>query len=466
MAGSVRLKFLGAFGGVTGSRTLVSFGGTDILVDCGLFQGPKEVRQLNWEEMPVDLSRLKAVILTHAHLDHIGYLPRLYRQGFRGKIYCSQGTSDLARVILLDAAHLEEELATYARQTAYSHHSDPQPLFTTEDAEAVLDLLESKPRAAWFEIEAGISFRFLRAGHIVGASIVQLMLQTGYRNKVFSFSGDVGHYRSLILKGPETIDATEVLVLESTYGNRLHGREDASEVLAGHLSRALGRRGVVIIPAFAVGRSQEIVYRIRQLEEQGKIPEVPVLLDSPMSQKALDIFFRNGEDQAIDSGFSGGRSHFFPKYFEISQTTDQSMLATMMDGPAIIISASGMLSGGRVLHHLKKRLPHPENMVIFSGYQAEGTKGRYLQECSPGESIRIHHQETAIEAEIVTIDHLSSHADFEDLLAWLQPLAKAPEQVLLNHGDPEAQKEFARFIAAKLGWKAKAAAEQQDWTFS
>lgn len=460
-----RLKFLGAFGGVTGSRTLLSFEGSDILVDCGLFQGPKEVRQQNWEKLAVDLSRLKAIVLTHAHLDHIGYLPRLYKQGFRGPIYCSAGTAELARIILLDAAHLEEELASYARQTAYSNHADPQPLFTTRDAEAVLDLLKPQKRDFWMEVAGGITLRFLRAGHIIGASVVQLMVQNGYKSKTFSFSGDVGHYRSLILKGPQTIDATDVLILESTYGNRLHGREDPSSVLGGHLKRALERRGVIVVPAFAVGRSQELIYMIARLEQEGKIPSVPVILDSPMSQKALDHFFRNAEDQSIDSSFGAGRAAFFPKKFEGIQSTDQSMLATMMDGPLIVISASGMLSGGRVLHHLKRRLPHPENMVIFCGYQAEGTKGRYLQESAAGETVRIHHEEVPIEAEIVTIDHLSSHADYEELVHWLRPIAKAPEQVLLNHGNPDSQKDFASFIKAKLGWKASAAAERQSWEF-
>ncbi len=463
---TLKLRFLGAYAGVTGSKTHIQWGKHQYLIDCGLFQGPKEVKEQNWAELPIDAKALSAVILTHAHLDHTGYLPRLYRQGFRGPVYCSEGTAELAKIILMDSAYLEEELADYAQKTGYSRHKNPQPLFTTRDAEDVIKLFQPKPRNEWLELDETLSLRFLRAGHIIGSSFVQLRFQQDQKARTLSFTGDIGHNRSMILKGPEPITDTDVLVLESTYGDRLHPQTDGCTLLGQYLARALKRQGVVVIPAFAVGRSQEIVYMIGHLERRGIIPQVPVFLDSPMSKRALDIFFSREEDQTVRSSFRQDPDSFFPKNFETIESADQSMLITMMDGPAIVVSASGMLSGGRVLHHLKRRLPDARSMVIFSGYQAEGTKGRFLQDNSASlKTLRIHHEEVEVAAEIVTIEHLSSHADYSEILQWLEGLNQAPEQVLLNHGQGIAQDSLAEAIRKRFGWKVTPAHEQASWEF-
>ena len=466
MSLSIKLHILGAHDGVTGSKTLLEWKNQRFLIDCGLFQGPSEVRQLNWTDFPIPASTIVAIFLTHAHLDHVGYLPRLYRQGFRGPIYCSEGTFDLAQIILMDSAFLEEESAKFAAETKYSHHENPQPLFTVKDAEDVLKLLKPIPRYEWVTVGDDISIQLHRAGHIIGASNVQVHMHADKKTKTITFSGDVGHDQSMILKAPDPLPSSDILLLESTYGDRIHSREDACQKLGTFLSRAIERRGVVVIPAFAVGRSQEVIYMIGQLEQQGVIPAVPVILDSPMSDKALKIFFAHEEDQSITSSFRINPQGFFPKRFETSISADQSMLVTMMDGPAIVISASGMLSGGRILHHLKHRLPDARNMVIFSGYQAEGTKGRFLQNNSSSlKTLRIHHKEVEIGAEIVTIANLSAHADYEQMLAWLRQSKQKPEQVVVNHGSPAAQIAWAECLQKELGWPAAAACKQAIWEF-
>lgn len=461
----IRLQFLGAYSGVTGSKTLLEWKNQRYLIDCGLFQGPSVVRQQNWVDLPIKADTINAVFLTHAHLDHIGYLPRLYKQGFRGPIYCSDGTADLAQIILMDSAYLEEESAKFARETQYSYHKDPLPLFTTADAEAVLKLLRPMPRYEWVTAGEGISLRLHRAGHIIGASLVEVRLHGDRQSKTLTFTGDVGHELLLTLKGPDPLPPSDIVVLESTYGNRLHDKDSPLDKLGVFLKRAIERDGVVVIPAFAVGRSQEIIYMIAQLEQQGVIPSVPVVLDSPMSDKALKVFFSHEEDQRIASSFNRHRE-FFPAKFETSTTADQSMLTTMRDGPLIVISASGMLAGGRILHHLKKRLPDARNMVVFSGYQAEGTKGRFLQDNSGSlKTLRIHHKEVELAAEVVTITNLSAHADHAQLVAWLKRTSKKPQQVLINHGQLEAQDALAEHLKQELGWDAAASSRQTSWDF-
>ncbi len=266
MLSKIKLQFLGAYAGVTGSKSLLEWKNQRYLIDCGLFQGPSAVRQQNWADFPIKASSIDAVFLTHAHLDHVGYLPRLYKQGFRGPVYCSEGTQDLAEIILLDSAHLEEESAAYANETKYSYHEKPLPLFTIKDAEDVLKLFQPIPRYEWHKVSDDLSIRLLRAGHIIGASMVQVMVSQESKSKVLSFSGDIGHDKSMILKGPDAMPETDVLILESTYGDRLHAHEDACETLGSFLKKAIDRSGVVVIPAFAVGRSQELIYMISQLE--------------------------------------------------------------------------------------------------------------------------------------------------------------------------------------------------------
>lgn len=460
----ISLKLLGAYDSVTGSKTLLSHGSKNYLIDCGLFQGSPELRQRNREPLEIPAHTIDAVFLTHAHLDHCGYLPRLYQDGFRGPVYCSQGTFQLAEVILKDAAHLEEELASYARSSRYSHHPDPQPLFTLDDVGSVLEQFRVVKRHEWHQIDDTMSLFLSRSGHLIGSSFIQLKFQIDQNPKTITFSGDLGNDRSSTLKGPEAIDENNTLVLESTYGNRLHSAESALSQLGDSLATVVARKGVAIIPAFAVGRSQEIIYLIAELERTRKIPSVPVFLDSPMAEKALAIFLQRHEDQILRSGFGPSAQEYFPKKFQIIQSVDESMLATMMDGPAVIISASGMLSGGRVLHHLKRRLPDPKNMVIFSGYQAEGSKGRYLQEqAALSGTLRIHHQDVAVAAEIRTIDTLSSHADFQETTKWLQNNRSRPQRIILNHGSIEAQRHLARILQESFACEIIVSSEQREW---
>ncbi|MCX6118294.1 MAG: MBL fold metallo-hydrolase [Proteobacteria bacterium] len=450
---SVQLKFLGAAGGVTGSRTLVTFEGYSFLIDCGLFQGPKDVRAKNREPLLSNLgAKINAVILTHAHLDHSGYLPRLNREGFEGEIFMSDGTGDLLPVMLADAAHLEEEFAKYADKTGYSSHRPAQPLFTTQDVEQVSKKFRPLPRHEWHQLTQNISFRFVSAGHIVGASIVQISFAFKNATRILSFSGDLGHARSLTLRTPEPIVETDALVLESTYGDRLHPKADTIGEFGAIASRTLKRNGVLVIPAFAVGRSQEILHLIRKCEDEKLIPKVTVVLDSPMSKEATRIYFKHPEDHNEGCTHASGRIEdcFLPHHFSTTSTSDESMLTCMKDGPMIVISAAGMLNGGRILHHLKSRLPHEKNTILFCGFQAEGTKGRFLQDNANNlEFLRIHHEEVPVEAEIATMASLSAHGDYADIGAWIEKMQKKPHLVFLNHGDIkslEAMKDHVQLL--------------------
>ena len=456
---SISLSFLGAAEGVTGSRCLVEFGKNKWLIDCGLFQGPKAVRDRNREDFQPSPSRIQNIILTHAHLDHSGYLPRIFKEGYEGSIFCTDGTADLCRILLRDAAFLEEEFAKYANDTKYSNHDPAIPLFTSEDAEKAIAHIEPFSRDEWHQLAEGVCFRFLRAGHIIGASSVQLEFRTKFHSKVITFSGDIGHNRSFVLRGPQEGIETDFLVIEGTYGDRLTPRSDVLEEFSEIYRRTVERGGVLVIPAFAVGRAQEVTFMIRLLEDQGRIPVVPVVLDSPMSISAMDICLKHQEDRLPSSGRDDG-SDFKPRQFEVSATTDQSMMTCMRDGPMVVISASGMLNGGRILHHLKRRLPYAKNTILFCGYQAEGTKGRFLQENAANlEELRIHHQPVKVAAEIATITQLSAHADQEELLGWIAKMTKKPKSVVVNHGSPESQKKLAQLIQERFGIKATSASE-------
>jgi metallo-beta-lactamase family protein len=458
------LDFLGAADGVTGSKTLISYRNKHWLIDCGLFQGPKDIRERNRKTLFKTLPKLDGIILTHAHLDHSGYLPKIFKEGYRGAIHCSKGTADLCRILLRDAAFLEEESARFANETKYSNHSPAIPLFTQEDAELAIDHLDPIDRGEWKDIMPGVRFRFLRAGHIIGASIVQLEFKENGRQKIFTFSGDVGHNRSFVLKGPEEGIETDILILESTYGDRQHPKDDVLEAFSKIYKRTIERGGILVIPAFAVGRAQEVTYMIRLLEDQDRIPVVPVILDSPMAIAAMEICLNHQEDRVSSSGSVDGEE-FKPKLFETSTTKDESIYTCMREGPMVVISASGMLSGGRILHHLKRRIVDERNTTLFCGYQPEGTKGRFLQEKGKevGE-IRIHHEVFPVNAEIATIDHLSAHGDQEDLLNWVSRMRRLPKTVMLNHGDPAAQAAMAALIKERFGIKTLIANDNRRWS--
>jgi metallo-beta-lactamase family protein len=420
------------------------------MVDCGLFQGPPELRALNWSQPSFDVSSLEHVVLTHAHLDHAGYLPRIYKLGFRGEVWCSMGTRDLCGVLLRDAAKLQEEDAEYANQTKHSKHNPALPLFDTKDVEGVLKLFKSKILHEWIRLTSDVSVRFSRAGHITGATLLEFSIADNDHIHRLCFSGDLGHDRSLTMRPPEPLIEADALVLESTYGDRLHPKGDPLKTFAEIVNNTMHRRGVLIIPSFAIGRAQEILMGIKRLEDASQIPKVSVLLDSPMATAATEIFLAHLDESKLATPFD--RSQLFPSNFQMALTPDESMVACMKSGPMIVIAPAGMLSGGRVLHHLKARIASELNTVLFVGYQAEGSKGQYLQKVKPGtgQTLRLFHQEYEVNADIKTLPHFSAHADAEDIIDWLAKFQRVPKQIILNHGDPKAGEVLAGRIRERF----------------
>jgi len=446
----MKLQFLGANLTVTGSKTLLHFQDKKILIDCGLFQGPKFLRELNWKTFS-ELDGLDAVVLTHAHLDHSGFLPRLVKEGYRGPIYCSPGTADLVRLLLLDSAHLQEEDAEYANRSQHSHHRPALPLYTVRDAEIANQLLAPTPRNQWEKLVEGLSFQLLRSGHIIGSSFVQFSCHEGQGGRIITFSGDIGNGRSSILKPPVSIPESDYLIVESTYGNRKQERNSPLHPLANVVNKVIGRGGVLLIPAFAVGRTQEILFLLRQLEEKKLIPDIPVYLDSPMAIEATKIFLNHPEDQQLILNEDNFKAPLSTRHFHTVTSPEESMALCESTKPMIVVSASGMLSGGRILHHLKARIEDTKNGILFIGYQAEETKGRRLIEGMS--TLRIHHQEKQVRAEVFKMDHLSAHADAEDILQWLSRLQKAPKEIFINHGEKVASQMLAEAIHQRFGYK-------------
>ena len=439
------VEFLGGADTVTGSRSLITYGPHRFLVDCGLFQGTKEFRQRNRANLPVKIDSLEGVILTHAHLDHSGFIPRLAKDGYSGPVHMSHGTADLARIILKDAGYLEEEQAKYANQSGYSNHKPAYALFTMKDAEDSFKLFKIHPRHKWISLCDGLSFRFHRAGHIIGSCFVEFRAQLKNKSVTFTFSGDLGHHRSLTMKAPDRPPNSDVVILESTYGGRLHPQDDPVKELAKIVTATIERGGSIIIPSFAVGRAQDLIYLFNLMEKQKLIPRVPIILDSPMASEATKVFLRHQEDQKVDSAFS--EEGFFPTHFRVTRDSHESAQLCRSRTPMLVISSSGMLSGGRILHHLKSRIEDKRNSIVFTGYQAEGTKGRYLQSLSQGSLIRIHHEEFEVNAELHILDALSAHGDYGEITNWLQEMPTPPKLVVLNHGSPTSQSSFADYLS-------------------
>ncbi len=464
---SLTIEFLGAFDSVTGSRTLVTYRHQSWLIDCGQFQGNQAMRQRNREPFEPSPASLTGVILTHAHVDHTGYLGCLCKQGFNGKIHATEGTVDLTRILLLDAAHLEEDFAARSNDSGKSSHKPATPLFTTEDAEFALRKLSPASRNTWIPLANGLSLRFTRSGHIIGSSFVELACETDDGPFTVVFSGDLGNGRSHLLRGPDVIHGADLLVMESTYGDRLQPRTDSLKHLAEVVNRTYARGGVLVIPAFAVGRAQELTYMLRLLEDAKAIPIAPVILDSPMAASAMGICLRHAEDHILDPQTDNDGEALKPAQFDVTGSPDESMLACMRDGPMTVISASGMLNGGRILQHLKARLPSPKNTVLFCGYQAAGSKGRYLQENSaPLATLRIYHQEVPIAAEMLTLEALSSHGDYQDIIDWIARMDKAPPDILLNHGEPAVQLDLAKRLRDRFGSRVTPSCERRKYTFA
>ena len=439
------IKFLGGAGTVTGSKFLVSYRGTQILLDCGLFQGLKELRLRNWAPFSVNVKELHAVILTHAHIDHSGYLPKLVKLGFRGEVFATSATCDLLRILLPDAAHLQEEEAGYANRRGYSKHKPALPLYTVEDAQRALGLLRPITYGHEVELSKGLSFRFYRTGHILGAAAIRVGFETSEGKKYLVDSGDLGRYGRPILKDPDPIAYADWLLLESTYGNRTHSQNPEAE-LARIIETVAVEKGCLIIPSFAVGRTQEIIYSIRKLENEGKIPAIPVHVDSPMAINATNIYCAHPEEHDFDMQLlkDAKLCPLCSKKSYIHRTAEESKAINDLSGPLIIISASGMATGGRVLHHLKRRLPDPKTTVLFVGFQAEGTRGSTLQSGKP--EVKMLGEIIPVRADVKTIDGFSAHADQREILRWLGCFKTPPKKTFVIHGEPLASRALATLL--------------------
>ncbi len=447
------LRFLGATNTVTGSRFLLQVGRKQVLVDCGLFQGLKELRERNWQPMPVQAHDIDAVVLTHAHIDHSGYLPRLVKEGFRGDIYATPATRDLCRILLPDAARIQEEDAAYANRKGFSKHSPALPLYTEEEAQAALKRFHTVRYRERFDLDHGLAFAFTDAGHILGSASAHFEIATNGGSPVtVRFSGDVGRYHQPVTTDPAGGGDADYLVVESTYGDRLHAHEDTKAVLAGVVNRTVERGGHLVIPAFALGRTQHLLYLLREMEEEHRIPNLPVFVDSPMATQTTEVYLQHAAelDAETRAVIAKHRSPFRTSQTRFVASVGESKQVSALDTPTIVVSASGMATGGRVLHHLSKRLPDPRNTVLLAGFQAAGTRGRRLLDHEP--EVKIHGQWVPVRAEIAQINSLSAHADANELMRWLRSFKRAPRRTYVVHGEPEASTTLATRIRAELGW--------------
>jgi metallo-beta-lactamase family protein len=455
-----RLTFLGAAGSVTGSKYLVEAAGKRLLVDCGIFQGSQELQDRNYKPLSIDPKTIDYLVLTHAHLDHTGWLPVLVKAGYRGPIYANPATMDLTTLLLRDSAHLQAEDTLHAKAHKDSRHLNPEPLYTPEDVDPTLKLIKTMPRSGGFDISTEFHFVSFDAGHILGSSSLELTITEGGKKIVIVFSGDIGRYGEPILKDPATPPSkADVLICESTYGDREHPGGDPAELLAQIVNRVVKRGGSIVIPAFAIGRTQTFMYYLRQLEDQQRIPRLPVYVDSPMALSATDLYLKYKEDHNLDyvrvEGRDGKGDPLNVHEFHLTRSVEESKAINDVKTPCIIISASGMVSGGRVLHHLARRLSDERNAVILAGFQAEGTRGRALQQGT--KSLKLYGQDVPVGAEIVELGQFSAHAGKGELLRWLSGLSAPPKQTYLTHGEPSAAQALQSAIQAKLQWKAAVA---------
>lgn len=438
----MELSFFGAAGTVTGSRYLLQSKGVRILVDCGLFQGLKNLRLRNWAPFQVKPNSISAVLLSHAHLDHSGYLPALARDGFDGPIYCSKATRDLCKILLADSARLQEQDAEYANRRGFSKHHPALPLYDSKDVRRVLKSFSSLSFGSRHALREGPSLRLHRAGHILGAAA----LEVNWKGRRIVFSGDLGRYDDPLTPDPEPIDGAHYLVVESTYGDRLHERRDPQEVIGAIIEKTIARGGTVVVPAFAVGRAQMLLYYLERLKSAGRLANVPIYLNSPMAVEASELFMRFSDDQRL-SDEERARACAVAKYVgSVEESKELNEDAT----PKVIISASGMATGGRVLHHLRKFAPDPRNTILFSGFQAAGTRGADL--VSGAKTIKIHGEYVAVRAEVENLTMLSAHADADDIMRWLKNFTSPPRMTFVTHGEPTASDTLRRRIQDELGW--------------
>jgi len=452
--GPATLQFLGAAGTVTGSKFVVTAGDHRLAVDCGLYQGLKELRLRNWERPPVDPASVEAVVLTHGHIDHSGYLPRFRREGFRGPVYTTPATADLLGILLPDAGHLQEEEAAYHNRRRTSRHHPAQPLYTAEDGVAAARQTRPVPYGEAVEAVPGVHATFRRAGHILGPASALLEVGAGSERRRVLFSGDVGRHGAPILPDPAPIGETDYLVVESTYGDRRHDAEPVADQLERLVTAAVGRGGAIVVPAFAIGRTQELMYHLDGLEKAGRLPRLPIWVDSPMAIEATEIYCNHPEE------FDGEMRDLMRRRgcplqageFRLARTPEQSRSINDIKGPVVIIAASGMATGGRVLHHLRQRLPDRRTTVLLVGYQAEGTRGRRLQ--NGEKTVRIFGEDVPVRATVEVVHGLSAHADADGLMRWLRTASRPPRRVFVVHGEPGPAQALARRIGTDLRWDA------------
>jgi metallo-beta-lactamase family protein len=451
------LEFWGGVGTVTGSKYLIEAERGRVLVDCGLFQGLKELRERNWQDPPFDPKSLDAVLITHAHIDHTGYLPRLVAQGFNNPIYCSRGTADLLKILLPDAARLQEEDADYRNRHNLTKHEPALPLYTEEDARAAIQMIQPMGNTGErVEVAPGIRAGFRIAGHILGSSLVLVEIDgagdDGKGRRVL-FSGDLGHYDQPIIHDPVPPPACDYLLVESTYGDRLHDTENPKDALTRIINDAVARKGAVLIPAFAIGRTQELIYLIRELEDEKRIPILPVRVDSPMAAAATQVYSHRTEEQDEDyASVLARREHPLRTHSMVTASSrEESKRLNDEEGTRIIISASGMMTGGRVLHHARRILPDSNATIVFVGYQAAGTTGRRIIDGQ--REVKIMGQFTPVHCHIERIGGFSAHADWKEVLRWLEGMPAAPRRVFNTHGEPEAAQAMRDHIAERFGWR-------------
>jgi metallo-beta-lactamase family protein len=449
------VQFLGGAGTVTGSKYLVRAGGRQVLLDCGLFQGLKSLRLRNWAEPPFQPSKVDAVVLSHAHVDHTGYLPLLAHHGFRGPVYCTPATADLLGVLLPDCARLQEEDAAHANRHGYSKHRPALPLYTSADAEAALRLVRRRPFGRPFQVCEGFTALNRRAGHILGAASVELRI--GADDPLWLvFSGDLGRWNRPILRDPEPVPRADVLLVESTYGDRLHPPDPLPE-LARVVNEAAARGGALLVPAFAVDRTQELIWTLRRLEDEGRIPVLPVYEDSPMAIEVTELYGRHPDEHDVETRAltDEGKNPLKTRKLRAVRTPRESKALNAVQGPMIVIAGSGMATGGRILHHLARRLSDPRTTVLLVGYQAEGTRGRALQDGAT--SLRLHGRDVPVAARVEVVQGLSAHGDRKDILRWLSGFKRPPARTYVVHGEPAAAEGLAQAVRAELHWEVRPA---------
>lgn len=452
----MKLTFLGGAGTVTGSKIVLEIDHKKIMIDCGLFQGLKELREKNWEKLPINLNEIDFVLLTHAHLDHSGYLPVLAKDGFKGKIYCTSATKDLTRIILLDSGKIQEEDAKRANEYKYSNHSPAKPLYTIEDAKLAISKLTAINFDEWFIINDSIKFKFSNSGHILGSAFIVLNIN----GKILVFSGDIGRKKPILLPHYKYIEQADYLVIESTYGNRIHEKVSIEEQLLEYITTTYAKKGILIIPSFSVERAQEIIYLLSKLKNEKLLPNIPIYLDSPMGVNATEVYFKHKNDHKLSDDDINNMLSTVHLVSEISESKE----IVNDNNPKIVIAGSGMITGGRVLHYLDKLISDKKNSVLIVGFQAEGTRGKSL--LAGDTEIKFFGEYHKIKADVFKINAFSGHADQTELLDWLSHFKKPPILTFINHGEPHQSQAFRTKIKTVFNWNCTVAKLNNEYYLS